>query len=238
MTDIFTDDDVNDLTKEIKFEDLVGEGKKFRDPDAVAKKVLHADQHIEKLETELSELRTDLSARLRVEEMLDKLKTQRDDQRNPADSPKEPGSKKEVDIAAEVQRLLKEEKSKETREGNLLKTRAGLKERFGADYNQRLIQIAEELSVSKDFLSSIATTSPEGFFKLVDSVASPDPKRPVTPPNPSRDPLKGGAPVGTKNNAYYQALRREKPDLYFSRKIQNEMHAEIMRQGRDTFFNQ
>jgi hypothetical protein len=225
MTDLFSGE-----APEVRFEDLVGEGKKFRDPDAVAKKVIHADQHIERLEREQAELRAELAARQTVEDMLNKLQKPAPSE-VPVTPRQEPGAKEEVNLSAEVQRLLQEERAKESRQKNIEAARKGLKDRFGPDYNQRLEKIAEEMSISKDFLTSIASTSPDGFFKLIDSVAKPDDNRPTTPPTPSHDPLKMQQGVGRKNNAYYQNLRKENPSLYFSRKVQNEMHSEVMKQG-------
>lgn len=226
---------------EASFETLVGEGKKYRDPDALAKAKVHADSHISNLEKELQELRTDLQARLTVEEMLERVersqKAPTDPTREKPDTARhEPGSPKEVDLAAEVAKALKSEKEKERREANLEKTRAGLKERFGADYNQKLKEIAAQLEVSEDFLSGMAVTSPSGFFKLVDSVAKRDNDKPVVPPAPSFDPAKIKDYQGTKTAAYYRELRRTDPNTYFSRRVQNEMHREAVRQGA-AFYN-
>lgn len=217
---------------EVKFEDLVGEGKKFRDTDAVAKKIVHADQHIENLERTLSEMRVELQSRLTVEEMLEKINKPT----SPAVQPpnrealdtnrQEPG----IDIADEISKALKTEKEKERREANLNTVRKGLKERFGADYNQKLTSIADNLSISKDFLTSMAQTSPEGFMKLIDSVAKPDSNRPLVPPMGS-DLNRVNNLSGEKNQSYYAALRREKPDVYFSAKVQKEIHDQAVKLG-------
>lgn len=223
-----------DNTPDVKFEDLVGDGKKFRDNDAVAKKIVHADKHIENLEKELSELRADLQTRTTVEAMLNSIQkpTQPSTSEIPDTNRQEPGSP--VNIAEEVQKLLRVEKDKDRREANVNVTREGLKERFGPDYNQKLTEIASALEVSKEFLTSMAQSSPSGFLKLVDSVAKPDNNRPATPPV-------GVAPRQTqnqnaKNAAYYRELRRTDPNEYFSRRVQNEMHKEAIRQGTG-FYN-
>lgn len=222
MSDLFTQE-------EVKFEDLVGEGKKFRDPDAAAKKIVHADQHISNLEKELAEMRTELQTRLTVEEMMGKLEQKREPTREMLETNRQETGK-EIDLSAEVQKLMKQEKEKDRREANISAARAGLKERFGADYNQRLKSIAEELSVSEEFLSQMAASSPSGLLKLVDSVAKPDDNRPISPPKGSVDPFKISSP-DRKSKAYYDKIRKEDPGLYFSRRVQNEMHAEAVRQG-------
>lgn len=228
MTDLFSSE------QEVRFEDLVGEGKKFRDPDAVAKKIVHADQHISNLEKELAEMRQELQTRLTVEEMMEKLESKAPTREIPDTPRQEPGKEKDIDLTSEVQKLLKQEKEKERRETNIATSRAGLKERFGADYNQRLKSIAEELSVSEEFLTQMAASSPSGFLKLVDSVAKPDDNRPTTPPKSAADPLKLASP-DRKNKAYYEKIRKENPALYFSRRVQNEMHNEAVKQGAAFF---
>jgi hypothetical protein len=236
MADLFEN---QNAPADVKFDDLVGEGKKFRDPDAVAKKVVHADQHIERLEKEMAELRAELQARTSVEEMLNKIQrpqTPNDTTREMSDTTRQETGSKQIDLAEEVQKLVRAEKEKERAETNIEKVRAELKNRFGADYNQKLESIASALEVSKEFLVSMAKSSPSGFLKLIDSVAKPDNTRPLTPPASNVDPFKQ-APVGVKDYNYYRELRQKDPNLYFSKKIQNEMHAEALRQG-PSFYGQ
>lgn len=229
-----------DHAPEVKFEDLVGEGKKFRDPDAVAKKIVHADRHIERLEAEMEELRTDLKARLTVEEMLSKLTPRQPESREMTDTPRheplEPDENKTkpINLQEEVKRLLETERSKERQQANLEKTRAGLKERFGGDYNNKLKEIADNLSISTEFLTDMAKTSPEGFLRLVDSVATPDKNRPGLPDN-KFDPLKKANVTGVKNQSYYRELRKNDPQAYFSKKVQLEMYNERLKQGADFY---
>lgn len=224
MTDLFQGE------TEVTFDDLVGEGKKFKDPDAVAKKVVHADQHIGNLEKELGELREELTKRTAIEDMITQLENRQTPARQELDTTQQEPGKDKADLAAQVQELLKTEKEKDRREANIHRTKEGLRERFGADFNQRLEGIAQELSVSKDFLSQMAAASPDGFLKLVDSVAKPDDNRPTTPPRGSVDPFKI-SPDNRKNKAYYDKIRKEDPNLYFSRRVQNEMHSQAMSQG-------
>lgn len=224
--------------EEVTFETLVGEGKKFKTPDDVAKKVVHADKHITDLESELAELRTELAARVTVEEMLEKIQKPQVQQQQPTrETPptnrQEPGSpeKPEIDLQSEVQKLLKQEKDKDRRDANIKSARDGLKERFGADYNAKVKQIASELEVSEEYLTSVAASSPNGFLKLIDSVAKPDDNRPTTPPNSSVNP--GGFQAGAdkKNAAFYRELKKSDPTAYFSKKVQKEMHDQALKMG-------
>lgn len=237
MSDLFEQDATP--VEAPKFEDLVGEGKKFSSPDELARAKMEADAFIEKLKNETAEMRAELQSRLTLEELMEKIPSAQPapsanhDQLNAPDKGQEPGSPEPVvDITETVKSLLAEEKQKERREANIEKTRQGLKERFGPDYNQKLATIAEQLEVSKEFLTGMAATSPSGFLKLIDSVAAPDDKRPMaTPPASSTNPAAAAASGVKKNNAYYRELRRTDPKRYFSRQVQNEMHQQVMKMG-------
>lgn len=238
MTDVF-DQPEGEAPETNPLDQLVGEGKKFRDVSALAKGKLEADNHISNLEQELAELRTELKARLTLEEMMSSIETKRGQPNSemPDTRRQEPEVKNtsDIDLAAEVQKLLRQERLKETRESNLASTRAALRERFGDDYNNKLTEISNELGVSVGFLKEMGETSPAGFIKLIDSVAKPDDKRPLGAPTS----MKSTVPVDPsvkKDAAYFRKLRKENPSAYFSRQVQKEMHDQALRLG-EAFFN-
>lgn len=235
MTDLFDNDHVD-----VSFDDLVGEGKKFKTPQDLAKAKIEADRFIEQLKKEADEARTELRSRLTLEELSEQLLS-RTVERNPGTPPQEVNRSQDdkpapaVDLKAEVKRLLEEERSKGNREANIAKTRQALKDRFGGDYNATLRQIAEDLNVSDKFLADTAASAPEAFLRLVDSVRAPDTNRPMAPPQGNVDTSKQFNQTLNKNNAYYQKMRKEDPKLYFSKKVQVELHNEAMRQGSKFF---
>jgi len=235
MSDIFENEAAEAV---VKFEDLVGAGKKYADPDAVAKKVAHADKHITNLETEMAELRAELQARTTLEAMMTKLQAPATTELATNINRKEPGSETNTtptDLASEVQKLLAQEKAKDRRETNVAKVRDELKVRFGADYNTKLTQIAESLDVTPKFLTDMATTSPSGFLKLIDSVAKPD-KNNLGLPVPALDLGRSNQNFSTKNKAYFDNIRKTDLNAYFSRKVQTEMHDQAVKQG-PAFYN-
>lgn len=230
MSDIFNEEAPEAV---VKFEDLVGAGKKYADPDAVAKKIVHADKHITNLETEMADLRAELQARTTLEAMMNKLQAPTATERLPDTNRQEPGSDTntpQVDLATEVQKLLKQEKDKDRREANVAKVRDELKTRFGADYNTKLQAIAEALDVTPKFLSDMGATSPAGFLKLVDSVAKPDANA-VGLPSPVLDLGRNNLNTNAKNKAYFDNIRKTDLNAYFSRRVQTEMHEQAMKLG-------
>lgn len=221
------------------FEQLVGDGKKYKTPQLLAKSAVDKDKFIEQLKTEMSELRGELKTRLTLEELADQALSRRKDDETPPTPRQDVAPENRdtpVDLQKEVLRLLQEERSKESRQTNLTRAKAALKERFGADYQTTLKEIADELSVTDSFLNDMATTSPDGLLKLVDSVRKPDSNNPVTPPRSAVDSSKNYQPnAGRKNKAYYDNIRRTDLKLYFTKKVQNEMHSEAVRQGQSFF---
>ena len=236
MTDLFTDDQ-----PEITFDDLVGEGKKYRDTDAVAKALAEKDRFIKQLEEENATARQELRSRTNLEDIVNQLKTEQrqiDPQPNreisqpPRQEPivEEPSE----DLETKIAEILKSKDAEKTRMANIETARSGLRERFGADYNQTLRSIVNELSVSEKFIMDLAATSPQGFFKLVDSVKAPDDKRPTTPPQ-SKAPGVLPNTSGRRNKAYYDELRRTDINLYLSPRTQNQYYRDAMEQG-DAFY--
>ena len=66
-------EDVN-LDTEVTLEDLVGEGKKYRDPNALAKSRVEADRYIKKLEAEHKQMREELTSRQALADLVDEIK--------------------------------------------------------------------------------------------------------------------------------------------------------------------
>src|SRR5690606_7558835 len=198
---------------------------KYRDPDTAARSIVEKDRFIDQLKEEAATLRQELRSRTNLEELVNKIprpqeyRSQSEPNREISPTPRqEPTQENELqspqlDLPKEVARLLQEERAKESRDANLNTARQGLRERFGADYNQTLKTIAAELSVSEKFLTDMASTSPTGFFKLVDSVKAPDDRRPVTPPV-GRDHNPAPSASGRKNKAYFDELRRKDINSY------------------------
>ena len=234
MSELFdTEDPGNENNDNNPFETLVGDGKKFKTPEDLAKAKIEADSFIDKLKGELQEMRTELQSRLTLEEMMDKIKPQEPAGEMPTTTQQEPGPSeaKEVNLQEEVRRLLSEEKSKEQRTQNIETVRSTLKERFGSDYNNRLRSLSQELSVSEKFLSDMAATSPQAFLRLVDSSNQSRQTPTGAPPRSSMDVNTQMNEGSRKNWAYYSNLRKSDPRSYFSAKVQAEIHKEAMRQG-------
>jgi len=56
-------------------QEFLGEGKKYRSPEDALKAVPHAQQHIQTLESELAEVKEELTKRKTAQELLDEIKS-------------------------------------------------------------------------------------------------------------------------------------------------------------------
>ena len=242
MSDLFENEN-NESSSEPSFEALVGEGKKFKTPDDLAKGKAAADSHIANLERELAELRSDLSQRLTVEDFVSQLKVgSYGDSRNP-NKPRESEDNqisepvapenKPVNLQEEVQRALRAEIEKSSREANIAKAKAALREKLGDNYDEKLKSLAGTLGVKPEFLSSMAASSPDGLVKVVESLSPQRDNRPLGVQTQTSVPDRQEGPRSYK---FYQDLRKKDPEMYFSKRVQKEMHDQALRQG-EAFFN-
>lgn len=224
---------------EITADVLVGEGKKFKTVDDLARGKAAADAHVSNLEKELAELRSELSTRLTVEDFVSKLKvgqysTESESGNNQTREPVDPPSNEnKMSLQEEVQKALRAELEKSSREANIAKAKQALKERLGDNYNEKLQKIAEGLGVKPEFLSSMAASSPEGLVKVIESVTPKGDNRPLGVVTETSVP---NSQEGSRNFKFYQDLRRKDPELYFSKRVQKEIHDQAMKLGRD-FYN-
>jgi hypothetical protein len=217
-------------------ENLVGEGKKYKSVEDLAKAYSHADATIQDRNRELAEAREKINARLRVEELLRQPREQ-----NPVTPPVDDNppsantSFSEDDLVARIRQELQQDREQEKIRRNVDFVAQKLIETFGSEdkANEVINAKAKELEVSLDFLKSSAAQSPKAFLAtlgIADSAPRPTPGVPrsdvVSVPNTAAKP-------GTY--AFYESIRKSNPSQYFSRTIQNQMIADAKRLG-DAFY--
>lgn len=243
MSDVFTDPTTSDTDH---LAALVGEGKKYQTVEALAKSRVDADNYIEQLKRENAEARTELAARLSVEEALRKAQNERNtevppkvatENTTPSATPA-PTDKEFVNRIREVTQQLNQEQQAAA---NVNQVASKLVEIYGTQEkaNEVVRQKAVELGVSTEFLQSTAAQSPKAFFQtvgLVDVAPTATPGKTPTGVNPAvlANNTAGSPKQGTYD--YYEAIRASNPKLYFSPKIQNEMMKQALAQG-DSFYS-
>ena len=256
MTDLFTSTTTEPITNTIDpntslYETLVGDGKKFKTNEDLAKAKMESDRFIQQLQNELQGLRTDLSARSTLEQLMDKLNAPKDPPTNQQhnqgsmDGDGQNGAKSfsEEDIARLVEdRLSKAEKAR-VHNANLETVKNALVASFGNDYVTHLKAKAAELGMSEEYLQNLAKETPKAFLKLVEangeSRATPVANGLFTPPQGSHTPAnnasKGFSPTGIPKMSYYENLKKQDPTKYWSPEVQNKMHKDALSLGADFF---
>ncbi len=221
MSDIFT------ATNEVTIETLVGDNRKYKDPNELAKAYANADAFIEQLKRENAELKAQQELAARKAPI------------DPAPQPKEPdpapvSAKPAVnggdDLAERIRAEIERNNAVKAQQTNLEQAVTALVQKVGSEQaaNEMVRAKAAELGVSVDFLKSTAATSPKGFLKLV---GVEDEQAPVTNTPGIRREVNTAALANTNSSAvskpgtwaYFEKIRRENPNLYFSPRIQKEL---------------
>lgn len=237
MTDLFDgapDPQVQVDPNKNYLEELVGEGKKFKSVEDLARGKAEADAHIARVQAEAEGLRTELRNRARLGDLVDQLANL--PKNPPADPPAHPPTPDAGDSLdpAKVQQMLndlltqREQQSVTDRNLNTVKTE--LVKAFGPGYADILASKANSLGLTKEALNDLAAKSPQAFFTLVgvNPGASPAPSG-FTPPASSH--RTSGLPEGNveRNKAYYDKIKLTNPVLYWDSKTQNQLHRDAMR---------
>ena len=231
-------------------EDLVGEGKKFKTNEDLARGKFEADQYIPRLEGEMDELRTELRSRQSLQEVLAEIKAANasPDGTNVSNKPNEPNADQENlnnnnptlstdELNALVERKIQEQTEVSSQKQNLNTVKSHLIEAWGPQFGTQLAQVATQLGVERLFLDNLAATSPSAFMKLVGIGVGADTPNPLPASSSSneRQQLNRDQNSGSKRFKDYEALRRSDPEKYFSVPIQQEIFKQATEQG-DAFY--
>ena len=215
-------------------------GEAFKDPQVLAKSKLESDNYIKQLESQLTELRTELSKEEAAKKLLAELESRR--QAPNANSLPKQGETNPSDTKPElsedvIQRLVEETLSKrettQTAKQNAKMVQDQLVQKYGTEAKTHVEKKAQELGMSFERLSALAAESPTAFMSLIGE-PKPEYKPPVSGTiNTAAGNFNNPA---EKNWAYYQNLRKTNKQLYFDPKTQQQMMQDKMRLG-DRFGN-
>jgi len=232
-----TDGDQSDQNA---LEALVGEDKKFKTVEDLAKGKLESDNYIEQLKAQIAERDAQLASAATVDEVLARIQEKQLQPNNPpvveANQPAKPAITEDI-LVEKVKAVLAENDQNKLIQHNVEEVTARLIEAYGSEdaANQYVRQRAQELGVSVAFLQEVAAKSPKAFFETVRVEAPKAPPRPTQGDvNPAA--LKVNTP-GLKPNTYawYQELRRTNPAAYYDQRTQMQMHEDAIK-NRDAFY--
>jgi hypothetical protein len=223
----------------VLLETLVGEGKKYKTVADLAKAYAHADVHISKVTTEKAELENKVKTMEAQLEILNKLAT---NQTNTAQSNETPAVETTVaknpsdegDIEAKIRSTVEQLGEEQKRAVNTNKVDAVLLERFGeAEKATEFLKTkASELGLGVKFLTDLAASSPTAFFATVGLDTNSQPKSDAAPKSTvNTASVSQMANVRPNTYAWYQQLRKDDKTLYYSAKIQLQMHQDASKPG-------
>lgn len=206
---------------------LVGEGKKFKTIDDLAKAKIEADAFIQRLQDENKGIREDLNSRVRTEELLETLESRLHEGTNHADNNQNRNDSPTPDIDNLIEQKLTKREAEQSAAKNISTVKNELKKYFGDDYENKLKVRTDALSLTDAELNDLAKRSPAAFLKLV-GVTSGQAAPTYSPPTSSSQTPYNQGNSGERKYKYYQDLRKADPSTYWKPEVQLQLHKDAI----------
>ena len=214
-------------------------GDNWKDPEVLAKGKIEADGYIKELEGQLSNMREDLSKQDYAKDLLEQLQNKAADPTNAknampnndtggtSEGNTNPNLSEE-DLKSLVERTLTERDKDSVVKQNLNLVNEEMEKSYGTDASAKIHDKAKELGLTIERMQEIAAESPTAFFNLIG-----EPKKDFKPMVQGSVRTEGvNMQVSTERNwAYYQKLRRENPNQYYTPKVQQSLMEDKVRMG-------
>lgn len=205
---------------------LVGEGRKYKSVEELAKAYLSADGFIERLKTENHQLREVATKAKTIDEVLERLQSKEQEPVDKSVTPSEVVSAS--DVAKIVEQTIRERDVVQTREANLKKADAALKNVLGEKAAEAFAKAADTPE-KKQVLMDLAAVDPDKFVALFAPNVTPR----TTPVdhgsiNTTAISLQAGdrsSVTGTKE--FFDKVRRDNPSKYYSQEFQIMMDKSV-----------
>lgn len=224
--------DENTPISEVTIDALVGEGKKFKTPDDLARGKAESDRVIAARERELAELREELAKRVTTEELFQKFQQQRQTQDQSAGNERqqEPVAERpsltDEDLEKRIQETLSKRTEQERTQANIAEVTNRLIAEFGTEdkANEIVNRKAAELGVSPAFLQDVAAKSPKAFYAQLGLNEAPKGTPPITRSDVRTESFQGSSGPKPGTYSYWEAQRQSmKPQEFFSARVQNQI---------------
>lgn len=241
--DIFADDlnDIEPTLDETKdyLAELVGDNKKFKDYQGLAKGKYLADQTIEILKRQLDEHRNELKTRMSLDQFMTKMK---DSSGRVEDQPviipdTQPTNLDAQTLEAKLEELLARREAAKASETNKERVVRVLRDQLGADAPAAVTHKAQQLGMTKQDLHDLSLRSPKAFFEIMG--ISEEPHQPintrVAQSQFNSANQKSPAATGAKGQSYYDNLKKSNPTLYWSQDTTIAMMKDAEKLGLEVF---
>lgn len=235
MSDIF--DQNNEAEVEITVDALVGEGKKYKSIDELAKGNVYGQNHIRTLETELATLREEAKNRQTTETLINQIRSlkspdlEHDEQPERQPIVQEPGMTK-----ADVERLFLEREVSAKQTQNLNLVVSTLKDRFGERVTTEVNAKAAELGISGDDLRNMARDKPQVVLSLF--VGTQQPRDVFNAPAANQRPGAFSNKLTGQNWSDFEKIRKENKAVYESPAFQKKLFDAAEKAMNDGWYDQ
>lgn len=213
---------------------LVGEGRKYKTVEELAKGYVNADEHIEVLKSDNEKLKQEAAKGKTINEVLERI----EQSRKPAGDTTS-GSAKGVsveDIERLVDARLTGRETALTRSANIGKAEAALSAKYGDKAKEVYAQKADT-PAKRRALNELAAIDPDMFVGLFQTTA--EVRNPADGSNKAVDTLnaqqQSGRVADPDCKEFYDVMRKKEPSKFYSQAIQLEMHKKLAA-NKDKFF--
>lgn len=220
--------------------ELVGDGKKFKDPESLARGKYEADIHIENMNKKFDELRemylkekSENTTRATLEELKTLITQPKQPSSNEQTPVNEENSKPPLDLTqidSLLSTKLKEHTLEQKRTENYNLVKKTLTERFGNNYSTVLSQAMDDLNLSEQYITDLARTSPKAFFNTL-GLNEQEKETFQSPPRSDQRSTSFKPATQKRTWSYYQNLKKTNPRLYFDPKINTQMTKDAIELG-------
>jgi hypothetical protein len=197
----------------------------------MAKSKWHADKTLELSHKRMDELRQEYLkereqniTRAQLEELIEKFAKQPlASNANPIVNEEKLPVFNPQDLEGLVASNYEKMREKERQDNNYKSVEDKARERYGANFRQKLAETMNDLGLTPAELESMARSNPKVFIKTFGLDAQP-----INNNNNFQAPPRSGTPFqptsgNHKTWSYYETLKKTKPEEYFSQKTQNQM---------------
>lgn len=142
--------------------DFVGQGKKYQSVEDALSSVPHAQKHIQTLESELAEVKDELTKRKTTKQLLDEIKSGI----VPAEKTSQPVQFNQDNLEQLVSQALENRDVQKTAHHNAKSVASQFTEQYGDKAEEVYNSIAKENGMTVEQLNGLSASSPDAVLKL------------------------------------------------------------------------
>lgn len=231
-----TEDQISIDENKNYLEELVGDGRKFKSSEELARSKYLADLHIKTLERKADQLREDYTklreehmAHTKLEDLLNKRLNQQDNT-SISEEPK-PSAWDQTKIESLVSTKIQELEAQKKQFENFNLVKAKLRERYGDNYQPFLNNQMNRLGLDANSLNNYARSQPMLLIEAL-NLNTPVPTYDNAPRSSVRTD-QFAPKVEKRTWSYYEKMRQTDPNKYYSPKMTTQMEQDYQRLGSD-----